>query len=81
MGSLQVYLKIANRESTDELYDRAFGKLLNKETDEVVKEFVLDLIRALLPYQSKDVVKKLYDEIVKKISNFKNHKEQKKYYR
>lgn len=79
--TIKVYLKIANQELTKELYDRAFLKLENKETVEFVRDCVLDLLKALLPYQSRENVKKLYDMVVGKLSNTSDHREQKKYYK
>lgn len=66
---------------TKELFDRALEKVQNKESEEFIKENVMDLLKALLPYQQDQDIAKLYNEVIAKIKETDNHKEQKKYYR
>lgn len=52
------------------------------EPDELfVKESILDLIRALVPYQDAESINKLYQQCIKSLPEIKNNKEQKKAYR
>ncbi|KAK9501974.1 hypothetical protein O3M35_012592 [Rhynocoris fuscipes] len=81
LETIKVYLKISEKELTKELFDRAFDKVQNKESDEFVRETVMDLLKALLPYQNIQDVEKLYNEIIEKIKDTDKQKEEKKYYR
>jgi ribosomal RNA-processing protein 12 len=49
--------------------------------DSFIKESILDLIRALVPYQNVDNIKVLYEQCVKPLPEIKSNKEQKKAYR
>lgn len=79
--TIKVYLKISTPELKKELFDRAFVKVDSAETDEFAKESILDLLRPLLSYQSKEDIENLFNKIVEKINKCENHKEQKKYFR
>lgn len=81
LETIKIYLKISEKELTKELFDKALDKVENKETEEFIKESVMDLLRALLAYQNQQDIGKLYTEIIEKIKEIDNHKEQKKYYR
>uniref|UniRef100_T1I3K1 NUC173 domain-containing protein n=1 Tax=Rhodnius prolixus TaxID=13249 RepID=T1I3K1_RHOPR len=81
LETIKVYLKISEKVLTKELFDRALEKVQNKESEEFIKENVMDLLKALLPYQQDQDIAKLYNEVIAKIKETDNHKEQKKYYR
>lgn len=78
-----MYLSIAKPELTKQLFTTALERLDNSsEPDEVfVKESVMDLIRALVPYQDVDGINQLYQKCIKSLPEIKNNKEQKKAYR
>jgi hypothetical protein len=78
---LQVYLQITNPELCQDLFDRALEKLNTGDVDAFVKESVLDLLRALLPYQDKSRLAQLYSCCEARLTNTKNLHEQKKAYR
>lgn len=79
-----MYLSIARPELTQQLFLNALERL-NTSSDEpedhFIKESILDLIRALVPYQNKENVKTLYEQCIKCLPDIKNKKEQKKAYR
>lgn len=78
---------IAKPELTEDLYNNALEKLKAEEdssaeaTDSFVKESILDLVRALMPYQTADRISELYHSCIKVLPALKNHREQKKAYR
>lgn len=78
----KIYLSITRPELTKQLFTSALEKLsTTDETDQFLIESVMDLVRALVQYQSLDDIQKLYEEFVKKLPEIKNTKEQKKLYR
>jgi ribosomal RNA-processing protein 12 len=74
-------LQIASPELCQELFDRALEKLNSTDVDVSLRESVLDLLRALLPYQDKSRLAQLFSVCQETLSNTKNHHEQKKAYR
>jgi hypothetical protein len=76
-----VYLQISSPELCQELFDRALEKLNTADVDAFVRESVLDLLRALLPYQDKSRLAQLFSICQDRLSNKKNLHEQKKAYR
>lgn len=78
-----MYLSVAKPELTTQLFCSALERLDGSgEPDEVfVKESILDLIRALVPYQNSESIDKLYQQCIKSLPEIKNSKEQKKAYR
>lgn len=80
---------------TKQLFENALDKLQSaettiKESDKAksktteqafLKESLMDLIRALIPYQSCDKINFLYEKSINQLSLIKNNKEQKKAYR
>ncbi|KAL1137902.1 hypothetical protein AAG570_009597 [Ranatra chinensis] len=86
--TIKVYLKVVDSDLSYELFERATKKVEELEGEQkesavgdTSKESVLDLVRALLCYQSAPTLLKLYGVIEAKISADDNPKEQKKYYR
>ncbi|CAH1156050.1 unnamed protein product [Phaedon cochleariae] len=84
LETIKLYLTIARPELTSQLFTHALERL-NSSSDEpedhFIKESILDLIRALVPYQNCDTVNTLYEQCVKCLPEIKNSKEQKKAYR
>ncbi|CAG9862008.1 unnamed protein product [Phyllotreta striolata] len=84
LDTIKVYLSIARPELNQQLFNNAMERL-NSNSDEpedhFIKESILDLIRALVPYQNADNVDQLYQQCVKNLPQIKNNKEQKKAYR
>lgn len=81
--NLQAYLTIAKPELNKSLFTNALQRLDNSsEPDELfLKESILDLIRALVPYQDANSINEMYQKCVKPLLQIKNNKEQKKAYR
>ncbi|KAG5889831.1 hypothetical protein JTB14_023156 [Gonioctena quinquepunctata] len=84
LDTIKLYLSIARPELNQQLFNHAIERL-NSSSDEpedhFIKESILDLIRALVPYQSCENVNILYQQCVKSLPDIKNNKEQKKAYR
>lgn len=76
-------MSIAKPELTKQLFTTALERLdSSAEPDEVfLKESVMDLIRALVPYQDVEGIQQLYQKCIKSLPEIKNNKEQKKAYR
>ncbi|KRT79477.1 hypothetical protein AMK59_7165, partial [Oryctes borbonicus] len=82
LETIKVYLTIARPELTKQLFTSALEKLNStSETDQFIIESVMDLIRALVRYQTVESIQTLYEQFVKKLPEIKNSKEQKKLYR
>lgn len=84
LETIKVYLAISRSELTEELLNNSITRLNSSSDDpedSFIKESILDLIRALVPYQSIDNIQLLYDQCVKSLPDIKNNKEQKKAYR
>ncbi|KAI4462006.1 putative nodulin-like protein [Holotrichia oblita] len=82
LETIKIYLTITRPELTKQLFTSALEKLsTTEETDQFLIESVMDLIRALVQYQSLEEIQKLYEDFVKKLPEIKNTKEQKKLYR
>lgn len=82
LETVKVYLSIANAELCAELFERAINKLDEAgKDDNFLKESILDLLRALVPYQRVEYIGKLYESNVARLKETSDHKEQKKYYR
>lgn len=73
-------MSIADPLLQNELFDRAFQKIKG-DVDNFVRECVMDLLRALLPYQSAENIATLYGLIKDGIADVKNIRYQKKSYR
>ncbi|CAG9830042.1 unnamed protein product [Diabrotica balteata] len=84
LDTIKLYLSIARPELTQQLFSNAIERL-NSSSDEpedhFIKESILDLIRALVPYQNAQNVEILYQQCIKNLPEIKNNKEQKKAYR
>lgn len=83
LDTIKVYLSVARPELTKQLFKSALERLDSSgEPDELfVKESILDLIRALVPYQDAESISTLYKQCIKSLPEIKNSKEQKKAYR
>nr|CAD7414135.1 unnamed protein product [Timema poppensis] len=79
--TVKVYLNISSPELCAELFDKAFEKLSQDESDAFVKESVFDLLRALLPHQNQERLTQLFTRSIKSVADATNNKEQKKAYR
>ncbi|CAH1115005.1 unnamed protein product, partial [Psylliodes chrysocephalus] len=84
LDTTKLYLSIARPELTQQLFANALERL-NSSSDEpedhFIKESILDLIRALVPYQNDENINTLYQQCIKNLPDIKNSKEQKKAYR
>ncbi|KAJ8929349.1 hypothetical protein NQ314_017977 [Rhamnusium bicolor] len=84
LDTIKLYLSIARPQLNQQLFSHAIERL-NSSSDEpedhFIKESILDLIRALVPYQNSENVNILYQQCVKCLPEIKNNKEQKKAYR
>uniref|UniRef100_A0A6P7FHR4 RRP12-like protein n=1 Tax=Diabrotica virgifera virgifera TaxID=50390 RepID=A0A6P7FHR4_DIAVI len=84
LDTIKLYLSIARPELTQQLFNNAIERL-NSSSDEpedhFIKESILDLIRALVPYQNAQNVEILYQQCIQNLPEIKNNKEQKKAYR
>ncbi|XP_057657541.1 RRP12-like protein [Diorhabda carinulata] len=84
LETIKLYLSIARSELTQQLFVNAIHRL-NSSSDEpedhFIKESILDLIRALVPYQNASNIEILYQQCIKNLPEIKNNKEQKKAYR
>lgn len=84
LETIKLYLTLARPELTSQLFKNAVERL-NTSTDEpedhFIRESILDLIRALIPYQNIQGISTVYDQCVKSLPDIKNNKEQKKAYR
>lgn len=84
LETIKLYLTISRPELNRELFTNAVERL-NASSDEpedhFIKESILDLIRALIPYQDCDSIGTVYHQCVKTLPEIKNNKEQKKAYR
>lgn len=90
---MQIYLTVSRPELTQQLFENVLTKLQvshddnkkskTKATNEdcFLKESLMDLIRALIPYQSIECIGKLYELCIKNLPDINNKKEQKKAYR
>lgn len=79
-----MYLSIANTELCGELFDKAMKRLEDAEkaeNEQFVKESVMDLIKALLPYQDEDRLNKIYSICLSTLKETKSRKDEKKAYR
>ena len=54
---------------------------IKDEQDAFTKESLMDLLRALIPYQNLENIDRLYEMCIKNLSSIKDKKEQKKIYR
>ncbi|KAL3267861.1 hypothetical protein HHI36_007002 [Cryptolaemus montrouzieri] len=84
LETIKLYLTIAKPELTEQLFTHALERLNSSSDDPedpFIKESILDLIRALVPYQSVENISTLYNQCVKILPEIKNRKEQKKAYR
>ncbi|KAJ8910882.1 hypothetical protein NQ315_000513 [Exocentrus adspersus] len=84
LDTIKLYLTVAKPELTQQLFQHAIERLNSSSDDpedHFIKESILDLIRALTPYQSKENVEVLYIQCVQNLLDIKNNKEQKKAYR
>jgi len=78
-ATIREYIAIAPQQLVTELFDFAF-QLHKKQADSFVKEAILDILRAYLPYQNEGNIDKLYREMIKELAS-KDHTAQKKAYR
>ncbi|XP_067007465.2 RRP12-like protein [Anabrus simplex] len=79
--TIKVYLTLASPELCAELFVKASEKLNSPDIEPFLKESVLDLLRALLPYQDSSHLATLFNQCQTALTNPKNHHEQKKAYR
>ncbi|XP_066153745.1 RRP12-like protein [Euwallacea fornicatus] len=84
LETIKLYLTISREELNRQLFTNALERL-NASSDEpedhFIKESILDLIRALIPYQSIESISLVYNQCVQNLPEIKNNKEQKKAYR
>jgi len=77
-----MYLTLSDEELKEQLFDKCCYMLDNsKDTNSMVLESILDIIRVLVPYQSVKTLKKFFDSRISKAKQLKNFKEEKKYFR
>ncbi|KAJ9588968.1 hypothetical protein L9F63_017728 [Diploptera punctata] len=79
--TIKVYLKVTDAGHCHDLFDRAVQKLDEENIDAHTKESIFDLLRALLPYEDTSRIGQLFSCCETRLSNTKNHHEQKKAYR
>ncbi|KAF6205471.1 hypothetical protein GE061_019644 [Apolygus lucorum] len=78
LETIKVYLKLAQPDLCEDLFQRALSKFNSEEADRFMKECSLDLLRALTPFQSLANIQQLYNLIV---SHINQSLMQKKYYK
>ncbi|XP_039293238.1 RRP12-like protein [Nilaparvata lugens] len=81
LETIKVYLTLADTSLCSEMFEKAMLKLSSDGLEAFVKESVLDLVRALLPFQTVDSINALYNSTVANIQQVNDHKEEKKYFR
>ncbi|XP_060526984.1 RRP12-like protein [Cylas formicarius] len=84
LETIKTYLTISRPELSKQLFANALERLhasSDEPEDSFIKESILDLIRALVPYQDHDQIAFLYRQCVESLPEIKNNKEQKKAYR
>ena len=84
LDTIKVFLTLASPQLTEQLFKHAVERLNSSSEDpedSFIKESILDLIRALVPYQNTENVGVLYEQCVKPLPDIKSNKEQKKAYR
>nr|XP_022918045.1 RRP12-like protein [Onthophagus taurus] len=84
LDTIKVYLSISKPELKHQLFKNALEKMesSNDQPDQsFLNESIMDLIRALIPYQSVEEITNLYENYIKKLPEIKNNREQKKLYR
>ncbi|XP_050305349.1 RRP12-like protein [Anthonomus grandis grandis] len=84
LDTIKMYLTIARPDLTEQLFKNAVERLntsSDEPEDQFIKESILDLIRALIPYQGAKSIETIYHQCVKNLPDIKNNKEQKKAYR
>ncbi|XP_014254012.1 RRP12-like protein [Cimex lectularius] len=81
LETIKIYLKIADQNLRKEKFDLAMKKVESSETEASLKEYAIDLLRALIVYQNVEDISKLYTLIVKELSVNRGTSEQKKFYR
>lgn len=77
-----MYVSVASRELSGELFDKAFTRLQDAGGDAFLKASVLDLIKSLLPNLDQPRVEKVYQLCMAVFQRpDKNQSEEKKAYR
>ncbi|XP_064631172.1 RRP12-like protein isoform X2 [Lineus longissimus] len=80
LETIKIYLQIADKELTNSLFDKCYGRLLDKDSTALRRHNLLDLINAFIPYIDKARLKKLSELVVPRL-NDKDRTTQKKSYR
>lgn len=84
LNTIKVYLTISKIELNQQLFNSAIERLNSSSEDpedSFIKESILDLIRALVPYQNLENIQLMYDECIKSLPEINSNTEQKKAYR
>lgn len=77
-----MYLTICDDGLKEQLFNKCCDMLDNsKDAEPVVLESILDIMRVLVPYQSVTTLKTCFDTRISTAKQFKNFKEEKKYFR
>lgn len=77
-----MYLTLSDDELKEQLFNKCCGMLANcKDSEPLVLESILDIVRVLIPYQSVKTLKVFFDSRISKTKEMKNFKEEKKYFR
>ncbi|KAG7200816.1 hypothetical protein KM043_003187 [Ampulex compressa] len=79
--TMKIYLTITNQNLANELFDRAFDRLVNLDTDDFIMESACDILRVLMGYTDLARLKTLYDVCVPYLKDNSKGKKQKKAYR
>lgn len=75
-------MTLSNDELKLQLFNKCYDMLDNsKDTDSIVLESILDIVRVLIPYQSVETIKTFFDSKMSKAKKTKHFKEEKKYFR
>jgi hypothetical protein len=77
-----VYLTLSDDVLKEQLFNKCCNMLENcKDSEPLLLESILDIIRVLVPYQSVKSLKAFFDSRISKTKEMKNFKEEKKYFR
>jgi len=80
LETIKLYLKIADKELTLNMFDKALEKTKEKSVDPFTKEAVQDLLRCLLLHVDRERLQLLYTTSISAIQS-KDHREQKRTYK
>lgn len=77
-----MYLTLSDDELKEQLFNKCCSMLENcKNSEPLILESILDIIRVLVPYQSVKTLKAFFDSQISRTKKMKNFKEEKKYFR